>query len=502
MKSNFCKATILFVLCFATFTNSTPAAADVPVKLSVKWDKVTRVSNTHPSLQVVVNPKLRRDSPIHKQAFQALKDLKADYVRFVAWYPYPRLGVAALEPPKDGKTTWDFSLIDPLAIDFLEATRSKSVVMNFSTIPQWMFDTGYKVYYPDNPNEEIWSYSHGEKLRDPSGKELADYYGRLIEWYTKGGFTDEFGARHDSGHRYKIDYWEVFNEPEFEHNMSPEDYAARYDAIVGAIQKVDPQMKFVGISLAYPAKQPKFFEYFLNPKNHKAGIPLDMISYHFYAQPTGDQPVDTHQFTMFEQADKFIDVVRYIESIRLRLSPQTKTAINEVGSILPDDINQGEKGKIYLTDAYWNLSGAMFAYLYVELAKQGIDVLNQSQLVGFPGQFPSVTMLDWETGKPNARYHVLKLLIDNFPPPVKMVETELKTPSVHAQAFSDEKGANKVLLINKRDRAFDIEIPGIVNGSVQIVDQTRAGIAINKVSQDKITLNGFGVAIVTLPNKN
>ena len=477
-------------------------AAQEAVKLTVKWDKVVGVSRTHPSLQVVVNPKLRRDSPIHKQAFQALKDLKADYVRFVPWYPYPRLGVAELEPPANGKTSWDFSLIDPMMVDFLEAAGDRPVVLNFSTVPQWMFDTGNKSYYPANPNEEFWAYSYGEKLRDPSMKELSAYYSRLLQWYTKGGFTDEFGKKHSSGHRYKIGYWEVFNEPEFEHNISPEDYTARYDAIVGAMRRVDPALKFVGVSLAYPAKQPRFFEYFLNPKNHKPGIPLDMISYHFYAQPAGDQPVGSHQYTMFDQADKFIDVVRYIESIRKRLSPKTRTSINEIGSILPDDINQGEKGKTYRTEEYWNVSGAMFAYLYVELAKQGIEVLNESQLVGFPGQFPSVTMLDWETGKPNARYQVLKLLIDNFRPPAKMLDTELKTPSVAAQAFIDEQGRKKILLINKRDRDAEIDIEGIVNGSLQIVRHGRDNIAVEKIGQNKVRLGGFAVAVVTMPDKN
>lgn len=119
-----------------------------------------------------------------------------------------------------------------------------------------MFDTGCKVYYPDDPNEEIWSYSHGKKLRDLSGKQLADYYARLVQWYSRGGFTDELGQKHASPHHYKFDYWEVFNEPEFEHNVSPEDYTKRYDAIVTQIKKVEPQIKFVGMSLAYPAKHP------------------------------------------------------------------------------------------------------------------------------------------------------------------------------------------------------------------------------------------------------
>jgi len=96
-----------------------PSLAQDPVKLTVRWDKVTRVSKTTPTLQVVVNPPLRRGTAVHDGAFKSLADLQADYVRYVPWLPYPRLGVAELEPPKDGKTSWDFSLIDPMTIDFL-----------------------------------------------------------------------------------------------------------------------------------------------------------------------------------------------------------------------------------------------------------------------------------------------------------------------------------------------------------------------------------------------
>src|SRR5215467_12888141 len=75
----------------------------------------------------------------HDNAFQALKDLGAEYVRYVPWLPYPKLGVAELEPPKDGKTSWDFTYIDPMTIDFLEAVKGHSSILNFSTIPQWMY---------------------------------------------------------------------------------------------------------------------------------------------------------------------------------------------------------------------------------------------------------------------------------------------------------------------------------------------------------------------------
>jgi hypothetical protein len=67
-------------------------------------------------------------------------------VRYVPWLSYPKLGVAELEPPADGKTSWDFSLIDSMTINFLEATKGHPATLNFSTIPQWMFknDKGNK----------------------------------------------------------------------------------------------------------------------------------------------------------------------------------------------------------------------------------------------------------------------------------------------------------------------------------------------------------------------
>ena len=87
----------------------------------------------------------------------------------------------------------------------------------------------------------------------------------------------------------RLPVWEVLNEVDFEHNMTPEEYTERYDAIVAAIQKVSPDTKFMGMALAAPTANPHYFGYFLNPIHHKPGIPLDCISYHFYASPAKDR---------------------------------------------------------------------------------------------------------------------------------------------------------------------------------------------------------------------
>jgi len=334
---------ILLTACSRKETVSKPALAE-KAKVTVNWDKVVTVSKTTPTLQVVVNPPLRRGSQIHDRVFQALRELGADYVRYVPWLPYPKLGVAELEPPQDGKTSWDFSLIDPMMEDFMNATAGHSVILNFSTIPQWMFKTEKPVPYPADPDQVTWDYEKGTEFRDASLKEVGDYYARLVSWYTQGGFTDEYGKRHESGHHYKIEYWEVLNEVDFEHQMSPETYTRVYDAIVSSIRHVEPQMKFVGVALAGTSPNtfleeniPGYFEYFLNPKNHKPGIPVDMISYHFYANPTADQSPEVQQYTFFDQAAGFLNSVRYLESIRQRLSPKTQTDLDELGCIPADD---------------------------------------------------------------------------------------------------------------------------------------------------------------------
>src|SRR5438270_11265585 len=128
--------------------------------------------------------------------------------------------------------------------------------------------------------------------------------------------------------------------------MTPDQYTALYDQLVSAIRKVAPQMKFVGTALAIPSDHPEMFEYFLNAKNHKPGIPLDMLSSHFYAVPTPDEAPEVQQYTFFDQADGFIKTVRFIEQIRKRLAPNTATTVNEIGCISADDAAQNKPGHV------------------------------------------------------------------------------------------------------------------------------------------------------------
>ncbi len=492
---------VLFVIFGAGLACSAQAAAK-PSAVTVDWNNTVLISRSTPTLQVVVNPMLRGGTPIHDGAFDAVKQLGADYVRYVPWLPYPRLAVAELEPPTSTGTSWDFSLIDPMTKDFLSSTEGHSTVMNFSTMPAWLFKTPKPVTYPKDPNEANWDYTQGTELKDPSGKELGNYYGRLVSWYTRRGFTDENGKRHASGYHYSFPIWEVLNEVDFEHDTTPEQYTQRYDAIVSAIHQVSPETKFMGLALAKPS-DPHWFEYFLDHKNHKPGIPLDYISYHFYASPSAHQNINNWQYTFFDQADGFLATVRYINAIRNRLSPATKIDTDELGIILPDDNNQVADASGHIASippAYWNAAGALYAYLYIGLANEGVDVIGESQLVGYPSQFPSVTMIDWTNGKPNARYWVLKLLKDNFHPGDKIVKTTLASDNgVTAQAFVTPTG-KKLLIVNRRNRSTEITLPDSAGvAKISTVDKLSAeGPAVDsQLTGATLQLTPFAVSLVS-----
>jgi len=459
-------------------------------KINIDWNNITCVSKTTPTLQLVENPKVRPFSPICKPVFAALKNLKANYLRYVPWCPYPKLSVAELKAPTKEETYWNFSYMDSTVAAVVEASEGRPVVLDFSTTPVWMWKTESEISYPEDPYQVCWNYNKGTELRDTTVSELADYYGRMLQWYTKGGFTDEIGIYHKSGHYYNIDYWEVLNEPDGEHLISPELYTKIYDAIVLKLKNIQPDLKFIGLSLMFE-NNPHYFEYFLNPKNHQPGVPLDGISYHLYSQTSyKGQNIEAFQYTCFEKANAFLNKVRYIENIRKRLSPHTITMINEIGTMISQPIPL----------EYWNLSGAMYAHVFLELTKIGIDVAGESQLVGYPTQYPDVSMVNWETGKPNSRYWVLKLLIDNFGPGDKLVSTNISTGDVQGQGIITKEG-NKLLLINKKNKSVSIQLPlKNSNKEISYVDMTTGENSYARINMtgNLLELRPFSVAVISL----
>jgi len=274
--------------------------------------------------------------------------------------------------------------------------------------------------------------------------------------------------------------------------MTPQFYTQVYDAIVSSILKVQPNMKFVGLALAF--SDPSWVQYFLNASNHLPNIPLDWISYHFYAQP--NVRTNTTQYPMFfSSADSFFQKVIAIEKFRTKLSPSTRTTIDELGVILPDD---NVENPVPIPDIYWNAAGAMFAYVVGNLIPLGIDVLGESQLIGYPTQFPSVSLVRYPDGQPNARFWVLYLLHKHLGVGDEIVNAQSDSSDVFVSAYITAKG-KRILCINKTNYVQQLSIPNLTNGQIEFVDYTTNfnPPQIQQITANtQINLTPFGVAVI------
>jgi hypothetical protein len=323
-------------------------------------------------------------------------------------------------------TSWDFSRMDTMVLDFLNATAGAAhAVVDFSTPPQWLYQTPSRVAFPDDPEATYWDYEQGSTLRDPTAGEIGEYFGRVLAWYTEGGFTDEAGRFHSSGHYFNLTVFEYLNE--MEHDLSPAAYTAQYDAVVLAQKRLAPNgsknLKYMGLALIQGRSVQDYFSYFLNMSNHASGIPPpDYASFHFYAGAVTRSNVSGYE-GIFEDIWEWMPNVETAVALRDALSPTTKLDMDEVGVILPDDNDEQWTGDAPgFPLAYWNACAASFLYRFLLYAPLGLDYMGDSALAQIPNmkatrgsrwepQFPSVSILDWDTGAPTARYRLLELLI-------------------------------------------------------------------------------------------
>ena len=515
------------------------------------FSKVTCLSRTTTTLQVVANPILERTftlkdgstipNPIHGNAFQSLQNLQADLVRYVPWFPYPKVSVAELDKPsQDGKTSWDFTNILPMLTDFMDATyaRNHTTVINFSTQPCWLFgDDEQKPIdcsYPDNPDESFFRYVRGDRknLLDPTSNEMADYYARLLQYLVNGEFVDEAGNKISGGPKYDLSgghIWELFNEGE--HNYVVEQYIQDYDVVVAKMIEAvgkDRAPKFMGIGGANPA----WIGPFLNDSLHKNTTypPIDYISEHFYATCTNRTDPSTYASDFFGHAKDFVERVKeMMRTIASSDYPYAKLVLNELGVIMPADNDPNRSIDADLPDIYWNAAGAMFAYLFTEFVPLGVDVMGHSQLAGSPEipewniplpQFPSVSLLDWRTGLGNARYWVLKLLLEEFQPGDMVVDSGVASSNkesidnnialvavIHTSSCCGTH--KKVLLVNKQMQDHRVCLNKVLVGEVhlRIVDPVSVqrgsdkGIREEVCSNDDycVLLRPFAVVVATAP---
>ncbi|MCL2659010.1 MAG: hypothetical protein FWD64_00635 [Acidobacteriaceae bacterium] len=485
--------------------------------VSVKWDNVIGTSVTVPTTQILAHAYTLRTSPIHDQLLQALENLHTNDTRLQFWYSVTRQVVAEIEEPTATETHWDFTYADPLVADYYAHTRGRHH-MNFTTIPRWMFKVPPKEV-PADPKASFYPYTddtRGDLLKDPTGRQIADYQARIFQWYTKGGFTDELGKFHKSGHHYKIDYWDVLNEPDFENRITVEQFTRIYDAVTEAIHKIDPHVQFLAPEVS--GAEVPWARYFLDARNHRPGsLPVAWFTFHNYVNAPNDPSVWHESYftgpaksaTDGVPARAFVDRIREVMKIRDELSPKTKVIVDELGTF--NDIKTTEEAcrsnepyEAY-HPLYWNAIGANWAYIFIAAQRLEMPMLSMSQLLGYPTQCHSISMFDWVTARPNAHYWVLSLINENFAPGDKLVSTTISADgAVEAQAAITSAG-RKLLLVNTTEHPVRVDLSGSFphDGKTQlkaeVVDQASGEDAprVDRLSGSQITLAPFAVAVIS-----
>lgn len=505
------KAPALLLTVIATIA-ANPSLASAQVDVSANWSHVERVSNTVPTTQILAHSFTLRDNPMHDAEFRALKDLHTDDTRLQFWFSVTRQAVAELKAPTATETYWDFTTIDPLVEDYYRNTTGRHHV-NMGTIPRWMFNVPEE-QVPTDPTATFYAYTDGttgELLKDPSGQQLADYQVRLYEWLTKGGFTDELGKYHKSGHHYKIDYWGILNEPDLENHITVEQYTKIYDAVSTSIRKIDPDVQFFSAEVS--GAEIPWAQYFLDAKNHRPDAPpVQYFCIHNYTNGSND-PATWHD-SYFVHPDKnvndgasahaFGERVKQVMAIRDQLSPKTIIMLDELGVFdivnpAEDSCHADEPYHSY-NPLYWNASGANWADTFIAAENLGVPLISMSQMDGYPTQCPSISMMDSETRRPNAHYWALWLISHNFGPGDQLVTTKSSSEDVVAQASITPAG-RKILLINTTDGDVRVNLTGAAApGAVrmQVVDEKSGEQAprVERVVGQQVTLAPFAVAAV------
>jgi len=441
------RAVVLLLSAASGLTAADAGSISDPAHITIDWQAAASgVLKTDATLQVVSNPLLDKTfhvngteiaNPIYSPAWQSLKDLGVDYVRFQPWFPFPHKSVAELDPPKEGeKTSWNFTSMLPQVEAFMNNTAGHPVIWNFGTIPCWLFwgPTTGGCTYPANPDEAMFAY--GERgirafLRDQSAETLAEYFTRLFSYMINGFMVDENEVLHSGGPGYNMSQSVIEFLNEGEHYYSSEEYVHDYDVVVSHLQRAlhkDRTPRFMGIGGCHDGhwnwwvmgECTKWLTQFLDRSRHSnEAVPLDFASIHFYASSSNRSNPSTYTRDFFGAADRWLVYMQKHVDMRNTMSPGTKLALTELGVLELDDESRifGPSGG--LPDIFFNAAGAFYAYIFGHISVMGVEIACFSQFVGSPPipqwgipemQFPSGSMLSWETGFGNAKYWALFLL--------------------------------------------------------------------------------------------
>ncbi|HKC01392.1 MAG TPA: hypothetical protein VKD23_21590 [Terriglobales bacterium] len=399
--------------------------------------------------------------------------------------------------PQTTANTWDFTVLDDVTQPVL-GVGDHSPEFQIAAAPAFMYDANHN-------------------FLDPSYTSFAAYAQNLVHYYNTGGFTSGDGLFHVSPSAYPITWWGIYNEPNF-NNLDSTQYTQLYNAVVPAMQAVDPTLKFAALELGdYTGLANTFMPVFVTGVTAH----VDVLATHFYS--TCNQKDSDAQ--LFSTIPDFVSEVGDIHA-----QMQTNPALTSVPVWVTEnnvnaDFDKGGgisacNGGTFVTDLRG--SSAFFAawrpYVFSQLGKAGVQALYHWDFDA-DKQFGEV---DYSTGALQLSYWVDYWLKRTFPSPTGaelLSYTTTDTSDIETLPVVNGDGSVVVMVANYAVQSSgDNNGPGaprtilidtsawgnFSSGSLLTIDANTNVVsgpvasAVTPAPQISVTLNGYGVAFLTL----
>ncbi|MBR2365677.1 MAG: hypothetical protein IKM36_03805 [Oscillospiraceae bacterium] len=208
-----------------------------------------------------------------------------------AGIPYARNHDASLYPGYGLEHVVDISAVFPdFSADVNDPASYDFVLTDEYT--EAMLDNGTKPFYRLGTKIEHWTKKYGT-LPPADFRKWAEICAHIIAHYNEG-WAD--------GHRWNIEYWEIWNEPDLGPKTwggTPEQFYDLFEITAKHLKERFPQLKIGGPALA---RDTEWSDAFLQEMQRRR-VPMDFFSWHIYcadpAKLTARQEVLRQQLTKY-----------------------------------------------------------------------------------------------------------------------------------------------------------------------------------------------------------
>jgi hypothetical protein len=399
--------------------------------------------------------------------------------------------------PQTTASTWDFSTLDAITQPVL-GVGDRSPEFQIAVAPAFMYDSNHN-------------------FLDPTYQQFAAYTQDLVEYYNiAGGFSAPDG-QHASPSGLPITWWGIYNEPNF-NNLNSTQYTQLYNAVVPAMQAVDPSLKYAAVELGdYSGLANQYLPAFVSGVTAH----VDVLATHFYST-CNQQDTDT---TVFQTIPGFATEVGDIYTQLKTNAALTTVPVWVTENNVNADYDAGGgisacNGTTFVTDLRG--SSPFFAawrpYVFSQLGKAGVQALYHWDF-GADQQFGEV---DYSTDALQLSYWVDYWLGKTFPTSLgsqllqftssddadfetlavvnndNSVIVMIANHTVNASTDNNGPGVSKIVSV-------DVSALGTFSsGTLLTIDKNTSvangptATSMTPASQMTITLNGYSVGILSL----